>query len=334
MPNQSDDSFENQLPEDPEELVAEYRRAQGEINAIIDKQSEIHKAAGGRLVEIVDSEGISSWMPRVERQHLPLTDAEEIAMKALNKLEWELEEKRDYRSLIETKAAIRGCQLPDRRQLVLQVPESRETDEPNQPNSFRNEGDFWIVSFKGSKARRIKDSIGIQYVGYLVGHPAEKFRTPLDLERTVRGEAMEANPWYSEMTEGQLDQEGLSIKRPVYEKFDLETIKFLKTCDQALQDSDRDIQKASQDGDSAEVERLEKVKRETRKQVAERSRQARRGWDEVNEKARKRIRNAIQRSIEHIDKHDADLAAHLRKNLLRFRFPYSYEPDPPIDWTT
>jgi len=332
MPDQIEDLSSEQVPDDPKELVAEYRRAQGEINAIIDKQSEIRQAAGGRLVEIVDSEGISSWMPRVEQQHLPLTDAEGIAMKALNKLEWELEEKRDYRSLIETKAAIRGCQLPDRRQLVLR--KSRETDEANQPNSFRNEGDFWIVSFKGSKALRIKDSIGIHYIGYLLGHPAEKFRTPLDLERTVRGEALEANPVYSEMTEGQLHQEGLSIKRPVYEKFDLETIKLLKTCHQALQDLDRDIQKASQDADLAEVDRLESVKRETIKQVADWSKQSRRGWDEVNEKARKRIRNAIQRSIEHIDKHDADLAAHLRKNLLRFRFPYSYEPDPPIDWTT
>ena len=129
MPDQIEDLSLEQVPDDPEELVAEYRRAQGEINAIIDKQSEIRQAAGGRLVETVDSEGISSWMPRVEQQHLPLTDAEEIAMKALNKLEWELEEKRDYRSLIETKAAIRGCQLPDRRQLVLQVRESRETDE-------------------------------------------------------------------------------------------------------------------------------------------------------------------------------------------------------------
>ena len=111
-------------------------------------------------------------------------------------------------------------------------------------------------------------------------------------------------------------------------------MKALRTYHEMLRSLNRDIQKAHDHNDPPEISRLESVKRETLKEVEALSKRSRRGWDEVNEKARKRIRNAIQRSIEHIDDHDADLAAHLRKNLLRFRFPYSYEPDPPIDWAT
>ncbi|MDA2934418.1 hypothetical protein MYX82_08745, partial [Acidobacteria bacterium AH-259-D05] len=70
---------------------------------------------------------------------------------------------------------------------------------------------------------QLKDSIGMRYINYLLGHPGEKFRTPLDLERVVKRQGVESNPRYSAMTEGQLDEEGLSYQRPVHQKFDKAT---------------------------------------------------------------------------------------------------------------
>jgi hypothetical protein len=58
------------------------------------------------------------------------------------------------------------------------------------------------------------------------------------------------------------------------------------------------------------------------------------GWDEGNEKARKRISNGITRTIEDIESHSEDLASHLKESIFPFEAPYSYRPTPPIDWST
>ena len=228
MPNQTEDASADQIPDDPEELVAEYRQAQEEISAIVDKQFEIHQAAGGRLVEIPDSEGSSIWMPPFGEEDLPLSGAEEVAMKALNKLEQKLEEKRQYRELIATKAAVNGVELPRRGRKA--APDEEQAKETTERNVFRRKGDYWNVRYAGKASLQLKDSTGMQYIGYLLGHPGEKFRTPLELERVVKRPEVESNPRYSVMTKAQLDEEGLSIQRPVHQKFDRATFEALKAC--------------------------------------------------------------------------------------------------------
>jgi len=85
-----------------------------------------------------------------------------------------------------------------------------------------------------------------------------------------------------------------------------------------------------------EVQRLREIKQGVLDQVRELSKRPKRGWDKENDRARKRIGNAIDRAIEHIETHKQlrTLATHLIDNLKSLRFPYSYNPQPTIHWIT
>ena len=139
------------------------------------------------------------------------------------------------------------------------------------------------------------------------------------------------------MTEEQLgEEEGLSIQRSVYEKYDETTKNLLKTSYEQLQEVDIEIDRAEKDSDVTEVQRQREIKQGVLDQVRELSKRPKRGWDKENDRARKRIGNAIDRAIEHIETHKQlrNLATHLIDNLKSLRFPYSYNPQPPIHWIT
>jgi len=213
--------------------------------------------------------------------------------------------------------------------------ETTKCEETNG-NVFRREGDYWIVTYGEKGDLKIKTSVGMEYIGYLLAHAGERFRTPLDLEAAVRGQTIGTHAHHSEMTEKQLEKEGLSIQRSVYEKYDHTTKSLLKTCHEQLQEVDREIDRAEKDSNVTEVQRQREIRQGVLDQVRELSKRPKRGWDEENDKARKRIWNAIDRAIEHIKIHKQlqSLATHLIDNLKPLRFPYSYNPQPPIHWVT
>ena len=208
--------------------------------------------------------------------------------------------------------------------------------EESSGNVFRREGDYWIVTYGETGDLKIKTSVGMEYIGYLLAHAGERFRTPLELEAAVRGQTIGTHAHYSKMTEERLEEEGLSIQRSVYERYDPTTKSLLKTCDEQLQEVDRDIDRAEKDSNVTEVQRLREIRQGVLDQVRELSKRPKRGWDEENDRARKRIWNAIDRAIEHIKIHKQlqSLATHLIDNLKPLRFPYSYNPQPPIHWVT
>jgi len=211
--------------------------------------------------------------------------------------------------------------------------ETTKCEETNG-NVFRREGDYWIVTYGETGDLKIKTSVGMEYIGYLLAHDGERFGTPLDLEAAVRGQTVGTHAQYSKMTEEQLGEEGLSIQRSVYEKYDHATKSLLKTLNEQLREVEREIDRVENDSNLTEVQRLWEIKQGVLDQVRELSKRPKRGWDKENDKARKRIWNAIDLAIEHIETHKQlrSLATHLIDNLKPFRFPYSYNPQPPIHW--
>jgi len=54
---------------------------------------------------------------------------------------------------------------------------------------FRQEGDYWTLSYQG-KTRRLKDAKGLHYIAHLLGHPGEEIRA-LDLVARISGRGEE-----------------------------------------------------------------------------------------------------------------------------------------------
>ncbi len=340
MPNQSDDSFEDNLPEDPEELVAEHRRAQGEINAIIDKQSEIHKAAGGRLVELPEPDDLfvwSFWAPPPEQQHLPLTKAEEVAMKELNKLEWELAEMREHRTSIETKAAVLGVQIRQKKQPADEVSKEHAEHDEGSDNVFRKEGDFWKIVYRGKQLPPIRRLKGFEYIAKLLD--GQRFDSPLELIAALEGVSVSGvAKRYSEMTSEKLEEEeGLSLKKSEKPQ-ELMDHRYEADIRKKVLELGREIREAQEDNDPAELSRLE-AEKEKLLELAQKSKKLggrSRTFDNSQKRARKAVSKAIHEAIKALEEYDSDLAEHLRKRLTPISYPFSYfdqtQPHPDIRW--
>jgi len=340
VPNQSDDSFEDNLPEDPEELVAEYRRAQGEINAIIDKQSEIHKAAGGRLVELPEPDDLfvwSFWAPPPEQQHLPLTKAEEVAMKELNKLEWELAEMREHRTSIETKAAVLGVQIRQEKGPAEQVSKEHAEHDEGPDNVFRKEGDFWKIVYCGKQLPPIRRLKGFEYIAKLLD--GQRFDSPLELIAALEGVPVSAvAERYAKMISEELEEEeGLFFKKSEKPQEVMDR-RYEADIRKKVLELGREIAEATRNNDPAELSRLEGEK-EQLLELAEKSMGVlgkSRTFDSSQERARKAVSKAIHEAIKALEEYDSDLAEHLTERLTPIRYPFSYfdltQPQPDIRW--
>jgi len=340
MPNQSDNSFEDPLPEDPEELVAEYRRAQGEINAIIDKQSEIHKAAGGRLVELPEPDDLfvwSFWAPPPEQHHLPLTKAEEVAMKELNKLEWELAEMREHRTSIETKAAVLGVQIRQKKQPADEVSKEHAEHDEGSENIFRKEGDFWKIVYRGKQLPPIRRLKGFEYIAKLL--EGQRFDSPLELIAALEGVPVAAvAERYTKMASEELEEKaGLSLQKSEKPQEVMDR-RYRADIRKKVLELGREIREAHENNDQAELSRLE-AEKEKLLELAQKSKKLggrSRMFDSSKERARKAVSKAIYEAIKALEEYDSDLAEHLTERLTPIRYPFSYfdltQPQPDIRW--
>jgi hypothetical protein len=59
------------------------------------------------------------------------------------------------------------------------------TNPPPRPQVFRREGEYWTIAYTGTTVR-LRDTIGLQYLAYLLAHPHE--RLPVEaLVAAVKG---------------------------------------------------------------------------------------------------------------------------------------------------
>jgi len=327
------------LPNDPDELVELYEEQMGLFNLYSEECERIEREVGPFLDP--DTGEKVSILSKSEKG---LTDPEELARDVIVSLMTEQHAIWLNLQLIQMDALIRKIELPEQKTDLgeLEAKEQKETipeiseDEigiDGEDNVFGKRGDFWIVKYQGRDVGPLKATIGMEYINFLLMHRGQEFNTPLQLEAAVMG-PVQPSKFYSVMTSPELEENRMSSGRANrYEKIGK---KALADYEKKFVELQGEMDEAKENNDLAILPRLQQemdllITEITAEKFRSKYPQ---GWDEGNEKARKRISIGISRTIKDIESHSEDLASHLKKSLFPFEAPYSYRPTPPIDWIT
>lgn len=197
-------------------------------------------------------------------------------------------------------------------------------------NRILKHGDFWEFTFMG-QTKTVKNTKGIQYIEYLIRNKGREMHV-LELVKAMPPTTTElAHPDLSDMTEGQLAAENLSLGNfdSGVELLDDQTKAALRKC---LQDLDDRIEEAEQFGEDSKVERLQTEKERI---VAHLS--ASLGLDGKSrvsssavEKARKSVEKRIRCDIKKLKKNFPELADHF--SLIKTGTCCLYNPIPDVVW--
>jgi tetratricopeptide (TPR) repeat protein len=191
---------------------------------------------------------------------------------------------------------------------------SQTVPQPGQPNTFRCEGDYWLVAFEG-RAVRVRDLKGMHYIARLLAEPGREFQA-LDLVALESG----GNVTFSRLGDAgeMLDpQAKLAYRRRLVE-------------------TEEDLEEARTLGDAARVTQVEVEReflvRELSRAVGLGGRDRRAG--SASERARASVTRAIRQALTRIRAHDPSLSKHL-EHAIRTGTYCAYMPDPrvPSTWT-
>ncbi len=327
------------LPNDPDELVELYEEQMDLFNTYSEECERIERKVGP--FSDPETGEVVSILSKSEKE---LTDPEELVRDVIVSLMTEQHAIWLNLQLIQMDALIREIELPEqktdqaesaqegKKETGIEISED-DTAISEEDNVFRKHGDFWIVKYQGLDVGSLKASIGMEYINFLLMHQEQEFKTPLQLEAAVRG-PVPASQIHNKMTSPELEENRMSSGRANwYEKIGREAVKDYK---KRYKELEREIDEARENNDPATKLRLQQqmgllITEINAEKIRYRYPQ---GWDEGNEKARKRISNGISRAIKAIENYSEGLASHLKKSLFPFEAPYSYRPTPPIDWIT
>ena len=187
-------------------------------------------------------------------------------------------------------------------------------------STFRREGDYWSVSFRG-RAASVRDSKGLRYVSRLLGEPGREFHV-LDLVALERGP----------------DQDGLDVV--IAPSTDGDAGELLDARARAayrrrLAEIDEDLTEAQAFGDAARMAQAEAERdilmRELSRAVGLGNRSRRAG--SAAERARSAVTRAVRHALVRIRTHHADLGDHLDHSIRTGTYCL-YSPDPrnPVEW--
>jgi len=327
------------LPEDPDKLVELYEEQMDLYNSYSEECERIEREVGP--FSDPDTGEEVSILSKSDKE---LNDAEELARDVIVSLMTEQHTIWRNSQLIQMDALIREIELPqqktdlgeskekEKKETIPEISED-EIGIDGEDNVFHKHGDFWIVKYQGRHVGSLKATIGMKYINFLLMHRGQEFKTPLVLEAAVRG-PVQPDMIYNKMTSAELEEQRMSSgEENRYVKIGKTALADYK---KAVVELEGEMDEARENNDLATISRLQQDEDLLIKEInAEGFRSKyRQGWDEGNEKARKRISNGISRTIKDIESHSEDLASHLKKSLFPFEAPYSYRPTPPIDWIT
>jgi tetratricopeptide (TPR) repeat protein len=188
-------------------------------------------------------------------------------------------------------------------------------------NTFRREGDAWLLVFEG-RAARVRDLKGMNYLARLLADPEREFHV-LDLvgnESTRSGQA-----------------EGLSerLRRDLGSAGEMLDSRAKNAYRRRLAEIDEDLERARQAADSvreaqADAER-EFLVRELSRAVGLGGRGRRAG--DASERARSAVTRAVRQAMGRIGEHHPELGEHLGRTIRTGTY-CCYSPDPriPADW--
>jgi hypothetical protein len=136
------------------------------------------------------------------------------------------------------------------------------------------------------------------------------------------------------MTESQLEAEGLATS--TYAPTEIVDKKTLDPYYKRLKVIDEELERATLDNDDARLTPLREERSALLDSLSnlglDKDGKKKKGWDPDNRAAQKRLRTSINRAIDVFADRAPDLAAHFRGTLKPLKFPFSYNPEPPIPW--
>jgi hypothetical protein len=200
-------------------------------------------------------------------------------------------------------------------------------------NVFRNEGQYWTISFEGHTFR-LRHSKGLQYLGFLLANAGQELHAHEILSGVESKAMMPGHNVASKMREQHLVEDGLKVSSlgdagPLLDRQAVSEYR------RELQELGEELEEARDFNDLGRAEALENqieaIRKELTSAVGPKGR-IRKGVD-PNERARKTLSKAVGRALVQIQKYDLDLWRHLQK-ALDLGLTSSYNPHPLMNWNT
>ena len=276
----------------------------------------LHRA-GDALIPVASGRYLAENIPGAVYHELPGMDHLVLDHETQDRIA-DLIEEFVARQPIPSGAAIRNC---DRA-----VPKDRRarstTDKPpstraKPANMFRNEGEYWTVSYEG-RVSRFKDSKGLRYLAHLLRHPYSEFRATALARVSRRNE--------STVEAGDISECPSEVLGDAGEVLDVQAKASYR---QRIKDLTEELKEAKRTGNEKRGlkldEEIEALSTELARAVGLRGRDRRAASS--TERARVNVTRTIRIAIGRIKEHDSHLATYLDKTIRTGTF-CSYQPDP------
>lgn len=195
-----------------------------------------------------------------------------------------------------------------------------------ETNTFRQEGDFWEIVYKGDPLPPIRDLLGFHYIRQVLYNPGGRFKA-LEIYRKVK----EDTP----IIEAGEDEEGLSISSALTSGQRQEVMDSMSREDvgKAIEECKQKIAEADEESNIEEAEEWQRKLEELEEQLSSGGGLPNRPryFSDDNERARKTVTKAIDKALEEIKNYNEPLYTHLDKSITRGVEVY-YHPTEPTTW--
>jgi len=271
----------------------------------------LHRA-GDALIPVASGRYLAENIPGAVYHELPGMDHLVLDHETQDRIA-DLIEEFVSRQPIPSGAAARNCDRP--------VPQGRPyrptSNRAKLANTFRNEGEYWTVSYEG-RVSRFKDSKGLRYLAYLLRHPSSEFRATALARVSRPAESAEETDGPGDCPSADLGDAGEVLDSQAKASYR-----------QRIKDLTEELKQAKRTGDEKRGLQVEKEIEALSTELARAVGLGGRDRRAVSsaERARVNVTRTIRIAIGRIKEHDAGLATYLDRTIRTGTF-CSYQPDP------
>lgn len=206
----------------------------------------------------------------------------------------------------------------------------REQDVPNR--TFRLEGEYWTVAYEGVVCR-VKDIIGLHYVGYLLHHPYKKIHV-LELVAAIEN-PLEGTTTSAVKRRGAVVSEGLRVEHGLGDAGAILDPRAKAAYKQQIAELRAELEDAQGDNDGGRAARIQEELEFLIQQLQEavglggRDRRA----VSIEDRARVNIQRAIKSALDRLTEHHPTLGRSLSKTIQTGTYcAYTPDLDLPSSW--
>jgi hypothetical protein len=199
------------------------------------------------------------------------------------------------------------------------------------PSVFQKSGDFWQIAYRGEKSTPLKDSLGLQYIAFLLANPHREIHVA-ELAYALNGHRRNGHPVLGKMQPGKPNEDGLSVSLTEETEPLLDT-RAKEEFRKRLEEIRQALHEAMQHNDLPRITNLNEeqdfLQNELKRAVGIGGKN--RKTKNTNEKIRKAVTNRISAALKRLTKRLPPLGQHL-SNAIRTGTFCSYCPEKKIPW--